>query len=156
MDLLLRKICHNRGRQGSGPQPLLHASFAAQNRARTRLTISHSRHCHRRWGLVLTVTGPRKGGRVGFSNENPRRGRGARRLSTGILGGIGWGLLFFSERGPFPVEKKGPFAMKTPYSHCLSCHAGSDVKKELPLGPKLLHYITLFFRINFPDYVMIL
>ena len=26
---------------------------------------------------------------------------------------------------------------------------------ELPLGPKLLHYITLLFRINFPDYVII-
>ena len=28
--------------------------------------------------------------------------------------------------------------------------------KEIPLGPKLLHYITLLFRINFPDYVTIL
>ena len=26
---------------------------------------------------------------------------------------------------------------------------------RIPLGPKLLHYITLLFRINFPDYVMI-
>ena len=26
----------------------------------------------------------------------------------------------------------------------------------LPLGPQLLHYITLLFRINFPDYVIIL
>ena len=26
---------------------------------------------------------------------------------------------------------------------------------QLPLGPKLLHYITLLFRINFPDYVII-
>ena len=25
---------------------------------------------------------------------------------------------------------------------------------SLPLGPKLLHHITLFFRINFPDYVI--
>ena len=25
----------------------------------------------------------------------------------------------------------------------------------IPLGPKLLHYITLLFRINFPDYVII-
>ena len=25
----------------------------------------------------------------------------------------------------------------------------------LPLGPKLLHYITLLFRIHFPDYVII-
>ena len=28
-------------------------------------------------------------------------------------------------------------------------------KVGLPLGPKLLHYITLFFQINFPDYVII-
>ena len=26
---------------------------------------------------------------------------------------------------------------------------------NLPLGPKSLHYITLLFRINFPDYVII-
>ena len=26
---------------------------------------------------------------------------------------------------------------------------------ELPLGPKLLHYITLLFRINFLDYVIL-
>ena len=32
---------------------------------------------------------------------------------------------------------------------CLTLISG-----ELPLGPKLLHYITLFFRINFPDYVI--
>ena len=27
---------------------------------------------------------------------------------------------------------------------------------HLPLGPKLLHYITLLFRIEFPDYVITL
>ena len=27
------------------------------------------------------------------------------------------------------------------------------LSSRIPLGPKLLHYITLLFRINFPDYV---
>ena len=29
-------------------------------------------------------------------------------------------------------------------------------EQDVPLGPKCLYYITLVFRINFPDYVIIL
>ena len=33
---------------------------------------------------------------------------------------------------------------------------GSRGFLDIPLGPKSLHYITLLFRINFPNYVIIL
>ena len=33
--------------------------------------------------------------------------------------------------------------------------APNVLQYKIPLGPKLLHYITLLFRINFPDYVII-
>ena len=32
----------------------------------------------------------------------------------------------------------------------------TQLPNSVPLGPKLLHYITLLFRIIFPDYVIIL
>ena len=38
----------------------------------------------------------------------------------------------------------------------LSGQASTFKLYSIPLGPKLLHYIALLFRINFPDYVIIL
>ena len=32
---------------------------------------------------------------------------------------------------------------------------GNNCGRMVPLGPKLLHYITLLFRIKFPDYEII-
>ena len=59
-------------------------------------------------------------------------------------------VTFTVQRAPYPPEFAQPRL-----SRSNSCHSPVFAPSWLePLGPKLLHYITLFFSINFPDYVV--
>ena len=72
-----------------------------------------------------------------------------------------------SKCNSYGADGKGPWevACLRPLELCCAQAASSETLPgqavlyfgpSIPLGPKLLHYITLLLRINFPDYVIIL